>query len=94
MSENQISPKLGYIERNPNIKFSQNIADTIWIYATYRILSFSVKLKARKMGLCGNKKGKSIGSDSPCKVVIKFEYRRNFGNSKVPICWRYRKFQS
>jgi hypothetical protein len=64
-AKNQISAKYRYIERNPNITISQNFSDTKWIYATYRIFSFSVKLKARKMGLCGNKKGKSMGSDSP-----------------------------
>jgi len=32
------------------------IADTKWIYATYRIFSFGVKLKARKMRLYKNKK--------------------------------------
>ena len=30
-------------ERNPNIKFSLNIADTIWIPATYRIFKSGVK---------------------------------------------------
>ena len=35
--------KLQIIEKNTTIKFSQNIADTIWIYATYRIFDFSVK---------------------------------------------------
>jgi hypothetical protein len=54
-----------YIERNPNIKISQNIADTIWIYEPYPNFLSGVKLDARKMRLCDNKKGKSIGSDSP-----------------------------
>ena len=89
MSENQISADSMYIERNPNINISQNIADTIWIYATYPNFSSGVKLDARKMRLCENKKGKSIGSDSPCKVVIKIEYRRFLGDLKVLICWRY-----
>jgi hypothetical protein len=37
-----------------------------------------------------DKKGKSIGSDSPFWVVIKIEYHRFFGVSKVPICWSNR----
>jgi hypothetical protein len=44
------------------------------------------------MRLWENKKGKSIGSDSPFWVVIKNEYHRFFGVSKVPICWRYPYF--
>jgi hypothetical protein len=40
----------------------------------YRIFKSGVKLKVRKMGLCENKKGKSIGSDSPFWVEIKIEY--------------------
>ena len=43
LPENQISPNLRYIERNPNIKFSLNIADTIWISEPYRIFKFGVK---------------------------------------------------
>jgi hypothetical protein len=45
-----------YIERNPNIKFSQNIPDTIWISEPYRIFKSGVKLNARKMRLYGNKR--------------------------------------
>jgi hypothetical protein len=41
------------------------IADMKWIYATYRIFKSGVKQEARKMRLCGDKKGKSIGLDSP-----------------------------
>jgi hypothetical protein len=41
------------------------IADTKWIYTTYRIFGFSVKSWPRKTQLWDNKKGKSIGSDSP-----------------------------
>jgi hypothetical protein len=47
------------------ITLSQIIADTKWISATYRIFKSGVKPEARKMRLCGNNKGKSIGSDSP-----------------------------
>jgi hypothetical protein len=54
-----------YIERNPNIRISQKIEDTIWISESYRIFNESVKLDAFKMGLLENKKGKSIGPDSP-----------------------------
>jgi hypothetical protein len=38
-----------YIERNPTIKFSQNIADTIWISEDYRIIKSGVKPVALKM---------------------------------------------
>jgi len=65
MPYNENNLKYRYIERNPNIKFSQNIADTIWIYATYRIIKSGVKPKAPKMRLYENKKDESIGSDSP-----------------------------
>ena len=54
-----------YIERNLNIRISENIADTKWISALYLIFKSGVKLKARKMGFCEKKEGKSIGSDSP-----------------------------
>ena len=64
----------------------------IWISAAYRIFKSGVKPEARKMRLWGNKKGKSIGSDSPFWVVIKIEYHRFFGVSKVPIRWRYQRF--
>jgi hypothetical protein len=40
----------------------------------------------------GQKKGESIGSDSPFWVVIKIEYHRFFGVSKVPISWRCQRF--
>ena len=93
-SENQMSMNLRYIERNPSIKISQNIADTIWISETYLNFSSGVKPHVRNMGLCKNKKGKSIGLDSPFKVVIKIEYHRNFESLKVPICWRYHKFSN
>ena len=43
------------------------------------------------MRLWENKKGKSIGSDSPYQLVIKIEYHRNFDDSKTLICWRYQK---
>ena len=62
---NQISADFMYIERNPNIRISENIADTKWISALYLIFESGVKLKARKMGFCEKKEGKSIGSDSP-----------------------------
>jgi hypothetical protein len=84
--------KLWYIERNPNIKISQNIADTKWIHATYPNFSSGVKLDALKMRLLENKKGKSIGLDSPFKVVIKIKYHKFFRLPKVLICWRYTRF--
>ena len=64
-AKNQISANFMYIERNPNIKFPQNIADTKWISEPYPIFSFSVKPQARKIRLYENKKGESKGSDSP-----------------------------
>ena len=64
-AKNQISADFMYIEIIPTIKFSQNITDMKRIYATHCIFSSSVKLKARKIWLCENKKGESIGSDSP-----------------------------
>jgi hypothetical protein len=61
ISEQQVvKSNYGYIERNPTIKLSQNILDTIWISETYRIFNWSVKSDARKMRLCENNKGKSI----------------------------------
>jgi hypothetical protein len=33
-----------YIEKLPTITLNEIIADTKWIYATYRIFGFSVKL--------------------------------------------------
>jgi hypothetical protein len=42
-----------------------NFTDMKRIYATYRIFKSGVKSEARKMRICGNKKGKSIGLDSP-----------------------------
>ena len=47
--------------------FKNNVifADTIWTSEPYRIFSSGVKLKAWKMRLYENKKGESIGSDSP-----------------------------
>jgi hypothetical protein len=41
------------------------IADTKWISEPYRIFSFGVKPKARKMWLYENEKGEFIGPDSP-----------------------------
>jgi hypothetical protein len=41
------------------------VADAKWIYARYPDFGFGVKQKVRKMRLCENKKGKSIGSDAP-----------------------------
>ena len=41
------------------------IADMKWIHAAYRTIGFSVKSWPREMRFWGNKKGKSIGSDSP-----------------------------
>jgi len=61
------------------------ISGMIWISEPYRIFKSGVKLHARKMGLWDNKKGKSIGSDSPFWVVIKIEYRRFFKVSKLLI---------
>jgi len=63
-----------------------------WISEPYRIFKYGLKPYARKMRLWGNKKGKSIGSDSPIWVGIKIEYRRFFRLTKVPICWRYCNF--
>jgi hypothetical protein len=54
-----------YIEIIWTLKNNVIFADTKWIYATYRIILFGVKLQARKMRLYENKKGKSIGSGSP-----------------------------
>jgi hypothetical protein len=50
------------------------------IHAAYRIFKSGVKPQARKMRLWDNKKGKSIGSDSPFWIVIKIEYPNNFQN--------------
>jgi len=52
-----------YIEINPTIKISQNIADTKWISEAYPIINSGVKPEAWKMRLLENKKGKSIALD-------------------------------
>jgi hypothetical protein len=59
-----------YIEKLPNIKLDEKIADMKWIHAAYRIFKSAVKPKARKMRLWENKKGESIGSDSPSDIGI------------------------
>jgi len=51
---------LRYIEKLPTITINEFIADTKWIYATYRIIKSGVKPQARKMRLWENKKGKSM----------------------------------
>ena len=61
------------------------------IYEIYRIWGIFVKLWFRKMRLWDNKKGKSIGSDSPFCVVMKIEYRWKFQNWYMPFCWRISK---
>ena len=81
-----------YIEKLPIIRLKENIADTKWIYATYRIFCFSVKSGSRQMRLWGNKKGKSKGSDSPLCVVITIEYPNNFQIWYLSICWRSQRF--
>jgi hypothetical protein len=43
-------------------------ADTKWIYATYRIFSYGVKLKAQKMELYENKEGESIAWIHPSEL--------------------------
>jgi hypothetical protein len=58
------------IEKPPTITLNEKIADTKWIYATYRIFCFSVKSGSRQMRLWENKKGESIGSDSPSDIGI------------------------
>ena len=45
-----------------------------------------------KNAALGNKKGKSMGSDSPVWVVIKIEYHNFFDDSKVLISWIYIRF--
>jgi hypothetical protein len=61
----QLYPKCMYIEIIKSFEVSGTISDTIWIYATYRIIKSGVKPKAPKMRLYENKKDESIGSDSP-----------------------------
>ena len=46
-------------------EIEQIIADTLWIYETYPIFGFVVKLDARKMQLWENKKGESTCLDTP-----------------------------
>ena len=68
------------------------IAGTILIYATNRIFGFSVKSGSRQMRVRDNKKGKSIGSDSPFWVWISSWYPkwilREFRSNHVGILWR------
>ncbi len=54
-----------YIEIIKVFKINEIIADIKQIHATYRIFSSTVKSESRKMRLLVNKKGKSMGSDSP-----------------------------
>jgi len=54
-----------YIEKLPNINFFEIISCTKWISEPYRTFKSGVKFKARKLRLYENKKGESIGSDSP-----------------------------
>ena len=54
-----------YIEIIQTFEIELIIADTKWISEPYRIFKSDVKLKAWKMRLYENKRGKSIGSDSP-----------------------------
>ena len=65
LSENQISADYMYIEIIWTFKNNVIFADTIWISKPYLIFSSDVKPKARKLRLYENKKGKSLGSDSP-----------------------------
>jgi len=60
-----VKSKYGYIEKLPTITLSEIIADTKWISEPYRIFKSGVKPEARKMRIRDNKKGESIGSDSP-----------------------------
>ena len=68
MAESQISADCMYIEKLPTITLSEIIADTKWISATYRILKSGVKSHARKMRICGNKKGESIAWIHPSEL--------------------------
>jgi hypothetical protein len=61
--ENQISAEYRYIEIIQTFEIELIIADTKWISEPYRIFSFGVKPKARKMWLYENYKGESMGSD-------------------------------
>jgi hypothetical protein len=45
----QISADFMYIEIIQTFEIEQIIADTLWIYETYPIFGFVVKLDARKM---------------------------------------------
>jgi len=53
-------------------------ADTKWIYATYRIFSYGVKLKAQKMELYENKEGESIAWIHPSELWYKSNIAGNF----------------
>ena len=68
--QKQISANSRYIEIIQTFEIEQIITDTFWIYETYPIFDFVVKPHARKKRLYNNKKGESIGLDSPFWVVI------------------------
>jgi len=59
--------KTKYHESTPTLRYMKfiKIAGMKWIHAAYRIFKSGVKPQARKMRLWDNKKGESIGSDSP-----------------------------
>ena len=83
-----------YIEIIKSFEVSGTISDTIWIYATYRIIKSGVKPKAPKMRLWGNKKGESACRDTPFWVWISSrypkwilrEFRSNYGGISWPPC--------
>jgi len=55
--------------------------DMIWISGLYRLFSSGAKLKARKLPLYENKKGKSLGLDSPflsCDINRISQFFRGF----------------
>ena len=76
-----------YIEIIKTIRINIIIADTNWIYATYRTFKFGVNLKAQKIRLWENKKGKSIGSDSPLSLDIIQISKMDFERISVKLWW-------
>ena len=43
ITETQISPRLGFIERSPNINFQEIVSDRIWINETHSAINEELK---------------------------------------------------
>ena len=74
----QLRQNFMYIEIIKVFRIYEIIAYNKPIHAPYRIFLLDVKSWSWQMRVSSNKKGKSIGSDSPSWVVIRFRYPKWF----------------